>query len=116
MDLLAYWRWDNPCAELDEGAGFHFNFIQQRLHTAIEVGERLWLVTGRPSARGTRDVLIGILTISAKTFNPPDYKYGRYRVWGNLANSAYYGSDGTGAPPRRRFSETQTHVADHLPA
>jgi 5-methylcytosine-specific restriction protein A len=99
MDLLAYWRWDNYCADLDEGAGFNFNSNQRRLHTAIEVGERLWLVTGRPSPDGIRYVLVGMLTVSAKTFNPPSYKYGRYRVWGNLANSAYYSADGPDAAP-----------------
>jgi 5-methylcytosine-specific restriction protein A len=99
MDLLAYWRWDNYCADLDEGAGFNFNSNQRRLHTAIEVGERLWLVTGRPSPQGARYVLVGTLTVSAKTFNPPGYKYGRYRVWGNLASSAYYSADGPDATP-----------------
>ena len=57
MDLLAYWRYDNYIRDLDEGAGFHFNSNQSRLHTAIHIGERLWLFTRvvnkRVSSAGT---------------------------------------------------------------
>jgi 5-methylcytosine-specific restriction endonuclease McrA len=30
------------------------------------------------------------LTVRAKTINPPGYKYGDYRVWGDLRRSAYF--------------------------
>ena len=93
MDLLAYWRWDNYQQDLDQGAGFHFNSNQSRLHSEISIGERLWLVTGRPTSTGRSYQLVAKLTVSAKTFNPPDYKYGRYRVWGNSHDSQYYSAD-----------------------
>ena len=46
-DLLAYWRYDNYKRDLEEGAGFNFNSNQPRLHSAIALGDSLWLVTGR---------------------------------------------------------------------
>src|SRR5215468_9556430 len=94
MDLMAYWRWDNYVQDLDEGAGFHFNSNQSRLHSAVEIGERLWLVGGRREQGGMRYVLVACLVIGAKTINPPDYKYGRYRVWAEVQRSAYYSANG----------------------
>jgi len=94
VDLMAYWRWDNYVRDLDEGAGFHFNSKQKRLHSAIELGERLWIVTGRRGQDGIHYVLVACLHVMAKTFNPPEYKYGRYRIWGAIEHSAYYSADG----------------------
>jgi 5-methylcytosine-specific restriction protein A len=97
MDLLAYWRWDNYVADLEEGAGFHFNSNQKRLHESIEFGESLWIVTGRAVAGGTAYPLVGRLVVRAKTLNAPGYKYGRYRVWGDLERSRYFIADGPDA-------------------
>ena len=94
LDLMAYWRWDNYVRDLDEGAAFHFNSNQTRLHSAIELGERLWLVTGRRGPGGIEYVLVACLTVAAKTFNAPDYKYGRYRLWGDTRKSKYFSADG----------------------
>ncbi len=94
MDLLAYWRWDNYVRDLDEGAGFNFNSNQSRLHSAIELGETLWLVTGHRQLGGIRYPLVARLVIRAKTYNEPGYKYGKFRVWGDVKSSSYYSSDG----------------------
>jgi 5-methylcytosine-specific restriction protein A len=88
MHLLAYWRIDNYLRDLDEGAGFNFNSNQRRLHDAIDLGETLWLFTvvkGPP-----RFFLTGKLVLRSKTMNPPDFKYGAYRVWGDLSRSRYF--------------------------
>jgi len=90
MDLLAYWRFDNYKRDLDEGAGFHFNSNQSRLHSAIGLGESLWLFTRVPIGAENQYRLLARLVVSAKTINAPDYKYGAYRVWGDLAHSDYY--------------------------
>lgn len=90
MDLLAYWRFDNYCRDLDSGAGFHFNSNQSRLHTAISPGESLWLFTRVFSGNSNQYRLLARLVVSAKTINAPGYKYGAYRVWGNLSSSCYY--------------------------
>lgn len=114
MDLLAYWRWDNYARDLDEGAGFHFNSNQSRLHTAINVGERLWLVSGRHSEVGIQYVLVACLQVAAKTLNAPDYKYGKYRLWADIARSAYYsalGPDATKLLLRLEFSPRSSIVS-----
>lgn len=94
MDLMAYWRWDNYVQDLDEGAGFNFNSNQSRLHSAINIGERLWLVTGRRVSGGMRYVLVACLHVVAKTHNAPDYKYGKFRLWADVKHSVYYSADG----------------------
>ena len=97
MDLMAYWRWDIYVRDLDEGAGFHFNSRQRRLHTGVSVGDRLWLVTGRPTSGGIRYLVIGCLFISGKAENPPDYKYGQHRIWADYHKSRYFTSEGPDA-------------------
>lgn len=88
MHLLAYWRLDNYLNDLDEGAGFNFNSRQARLHTAIEPGESLWLFTVLKNP--SRFYIVARLVIRSKTTNPPGYKYGAYRVWGDLRLSRYF--------------------------
>lgn len=90
MDLLAYWRHDNYRQDIDWGAGFHFNSRQSRLHTAINIGERLWLFTRVVINGQSQYRLLAKLLIRAKTINAPSYKYGPYRVWGDLEKSTYY--------------------------
>ena len=91
MDLLAYWRVDNYRRDLDDGAGFHFNSKQARLHTAIKVGETLWLFTRLIGASGLSEYrILAKLVVRSKTINPPSYKYGPFRVWGDLKLSQYF--------------------------
>jgi hypothetical protein len=88
MHLLAYWRLDNYLRDLDEGAGFNFNSRQARLHSEIQVGESLWLFTVLKNP--PRYFLAARLVVRAKTVNAPGYKYGDYRVWGDLHRSRYF--------------------------
>lgn len=90
MDLLAYWRYDNYIRDLDEGAGFHFNSNQSRLHTAIHIGERLWLFTRVVNTGINEYRLLARLNVIAKTINAPNYQYGPYRIWGDTAFSRYF--------------------------
>ena len=91
MDLLAYWRIENYKSDLDEGAGFHFNSKQSRLHTAINVGESVWLFTRLVGPTGLSEYrILARLVIRSKTINPPSYKYGPFRVWGDLKLSQYF--------------------------
>lgn len=91
-DVLAYWRYDNYVRDLAEGAGFHFNSNQKRLHVVLNEGDSLWVVTGRnePRRAGLAYHIVARLVIRAKTLNDPNYKYGKYRVWGDLNASKYY--------------------------
>ena len=88
MHLLAYWRLDNYLRDLDEGAGFNFNSRQARLHSEIEPGESLWLFTVLKNP--PRYFIVARLVIRSCTTNPPGYKYGDYRVWGDLQRSRYF--------------------------
>jgi hypothetical protein len=90
MDLLAYWRYDNYLRDLDAGAGFHFNSNQSRLHTEIHIGEKLWLFTRVVNAGLNEYRLLARLNVSAKTINAPAYKYGPYRIWGDIRLSCYF--------------------------
>jgi len=113
MDLMAYWRWDIYARDLDEGASFHFNSRQSRLHSAIDLGERLWLVTGKPTEGGTQYQVIACLQVAAKTENVAAYKYGRYRVWADVKHSAYFSANGPDASEllRRLEFATQQPIA-----
>jgi 5-methylcytosine-specific restriction enzyme A len=95
MDAIAIWNYSNYRKDLDLGAGFHFNSNQSRLHTALNTGDSLWLVT-RIVANGHNEYrLAARLVIRAKTINAPSYKYGSYRVWGDVKGSSYFRIDET---------------------
>ncbi len=110
MDLLAYWRWDNYVSDLEDGAGFHFNSNQARLHDLLALGESLWIVTGRPGTGGRSYPLVGRLVLRAKTRNAPGYKYGRHRVWGDLDRSRYYSAEGPDASTLLRTLRFESEV------
>src|SRR5215813_8677208 len=88
MHLLAYWRLDNYLRDLDEGAGFNFNSRQARLHSAIQTGETLWLFTVVKNP--PRFFVVAKLVVRSKTTNPSQFKYGQYRIWGDLERSRYF--------------------------
>ncbi|MCB0014724.1 MAG: HNH endonuclease [Anaerolineales bacterium] len=89
MPLLYYWRPDNYRRDLDYGAGYHLNQANALLHQ-IESGDSLWAFTRN---RAGRYVLAMELVVKAKTQNPPDYRYGQYRLWGDLERSRYFEVD-----------------------
>jgi hypothetical protein len=86
MPLLYYWRGDNYYRDLDMGAGYHLNQANPLLHK-IEIGDSLWAFTRR---RDGVYVLAAELIIKAKTINPPNFRYGKYRVWGDVNYSRYF--------------------------
>jgi hypothetical protein len=91
MDLLAYWRVDNYRRDVDDGAGYNFNSRQSRLHTAIDLGDSLWLFTRIVGTGGMSEYrILAKLVVRSKTINPPSYKYGPFRVWGDLTLSQYF--------------------------
>lgn len=89
MPLLYYWRADNYRADLDDGAAYHLNQNAPALHE-IEIGDSLWAFT---RTHGGRYVLAAELVVHARTFNPPGFRYGRYRAWGSLEHSRYFRAD-----------------------
>lgn len=89
MPLLYYWHPENYRRDLDMGAGFHLNQSNPLLHS-IELGESLWAFTRNKQGRY---VLAAELVVKAKTQNPPNFRYGQYRVWGDLTHSRYFLTD-----------------------
>ena len=86
MPLLYYWRGDNYRRDLDMGAGYHLNQVNPLMHK-IEIGDSLWAFTRTQTGRY---VLAAELVVKAKTENPPNFRYGRYRIWGNINLSRYF--------------------------
>src|SRR4051812_21299257 len=89
MHLLYFWRGDNYRRDLDFGVGFHLNQGNPVLHQ-INIGESLWAFTRKVDGRYA---LAAELVISAKTINPHGFRYGNYRVWGDLRRSRYFSVD-----------------------
>jgi hypothetical protein len=87
--LLYYWRGDNYLRDVDFGVGFHLNQASPTLHR-IDAGESLWAFTRRSDGVY---VLAAELVAKTKTLNPRGYRYGRYRVWGDLTHSRYFAAD-----------------------
>jgi 5-methylcytosine-specific restriction enzyme A len=87
MHLLYFWRGDNYRRDLDHGVGFHLNQANPILHQ-IGIGESLWAFTRKTDGRYA---LAAELVVSAKTMNPRGFRYGPYRVWGDLRKSRYFG-------------------------
>src|SRR5262245_50322315 len=86
MNLLYYWRGDNYRRDLDFGVGYHLNQGNPLLH-AVDIGESIWAFTRH---RDGRYALAAHLIVAAKTMNKIGFRYGRYRVWGNLNKSRYF--------------------------
>lgn len=86
MALLYYWRGDNYRRDLDMGVAYHLNQASRSLHD-IGIGDSLWAFT---QTRTGSYSLAAELIIQAKTQNRPGYRYGRYRVWGNVRTSRYF--------------------------
>jgi 5-methylcytosine-specific restriction protein A len=86
VHLLYFWRGDNYRRDLDHGVGFHLNQRNPLLHQ-IGVGESLWAFTRKIDGRYA---LAAELVISGTTMNPRGFRYGPYRVWGDLQRSRYF--------------------------
>jgi hypothetical protein len=109
MALLYFWRNDNYRRDLDYGAGYHLNQKSGTLHD-IELGDSVWAFTRQ---RDGRYSLAAELAVAAKTFNRPGYRYGKYRLWGDLRRSRYFAvDDQPDVTPLVRRLSIPTGVAD----
>jgi Predicted restriction endonuclease len=91
MPLLYYWRRDNYRKDLDFGAGHHLNQNNPVMHEVAR-GDSLWAFTRTADGRY---VLAAELIVQAKTMNRPNFRYGDYRVWGDVDRSRYFRVEGT---------------------
>ena len=90
MPLLYHWVGRNYRRDLDWGAGYHLNQSNPLLHQ-IDQGDSLWAFTRTPAGIY---VLAAELVVRAKTRNPRKYRYGEYRLWGDLKQSRYFRTEG----------------------
>ena len=86
MPLLYYWKGENYRRDLDYGASFHLNQKNRLLHD-IDIADSLWAFT---RTKTKRYVLAAELVVKAKTRNPANFRYGSYRIWGDLKKSRYF--------------------------
>lgn len=97
MALLFYWQPDNYARDREFGFGFHLNQNSPAM-AAARPGDSVWAFTRRQ--RDGLYVLAAELVVRAVTRNPPNYRYGRYRIWGDLHRSRYFDTDfGPNAEP-----------------
>ena len=90
MPLLYHWVGKNYRRDLDWGAGYHLNQSNPLLHN-IDLADSLWAFT---RTRAGTYVLAMELVVRAKTKNSPGYRYGAYRLGGDLELSRYFRTDG----------------------
>ena len=90
MPLLYYWRPDNYARDRAFGFGFHLNQNAPAMSAAAP-GDSLWAFTRRK--RDGIYVLAAELIVRAVTRNPPNYRYGAWRIWGDLQRSRYFDID-----------------------
>ncbi|HEX7071386.1 MAG TPA: HNH endonuclease [Rhodothermales bacterium] len=89
MHLLYHWRSDNYRRDRRFGFGFHLNQNSPAMKEAGP-GESVWAFTRR---RDGLYALAAELVVRAVTLNSPNYRYGRFRVWGDLGRSRYFDVD-----------------------
>jgi 5-methylcytosine-specific restriction protein A len=94
VNVLYYWRPDNYQRDRRFGFGYHLNQNSPVL-AGVTAGDTVWAFT---RDRIGRYVLAAGLVVRAVTRNSPRYRYGRYRVWGDLEHTRYFDVDaGAGA-------------------
>jgi hypothetical protein len=108
MPLLFYWQPGNYIRDREFGFGFHLNQNSPAMATA-RPGDSVWAFTRR--LRDGVYVLDAELVVRALTRNPPNYRYGRYRIWGDLHRSRYFDVDcGPNAEPLIRALSIRTRA------
>jgi len=90
MHFLSYWVYQNYKSDIANGAAFHYNSNQPRFHSKIELRETLWSITGFRRGGRMQYFLAARFVVRAKTHNPLNFKYGRYRLWADTQLSDYY--------------------------
>jgi hypothetical protein len=93
MAILIYWKYDNYVQDNVNGFGYAFNSNQSRLHSVTDIGEDVFVVSGIRKESGLEIYLMAHLIIKEKAYNPPDHKYGRYRIVADEDKSKYFSLD-----------------------
>jgi len=92
MAILIYWKYEKYVNSIEKGFPCAFNSKQARLHTATEIGEDIFVVSGVRKESGLEIYLVAHLIICDKTLSP-NHKYGSYRILADQAKSKYFTID-----------------------
>jgi hypothetical protein len=92
MAILIYWKYEKFVNSIGKGFPWAFNSKQARLHTATEIGEDVFVVSGVRKASGLEIYLLAHLIVSDKTHSP-NHKYGRFRILADRSKSKYFSID-----------------------
>jgi 5-methylcytosine-specific restriction protein A len=107
VNILYYWRPDNYLRDRRFGFGYHLNQNSPDLARVAE-GDTVWAFTRDCLGRY---VLAAALVVRAVTRNSPTFRYGRYRVWGDLDRTRYFDVDaGPGAETLIRHLRISTQA------
>jgi len=85
MSVLFFWRGDNYLTDMATGKAYHLN-QNSELIINLKHGEHIWAFTRIDKTY----VLAADLVITQTQFNPPGYKYGQYRAFGDRQKSRYF--------------------------
>ena len=87
MSVLFFWVGDNYQKDMkDEGKTYNLN-QNSELMIRLEPGDHIWAFTRREDKTY---VIAADLVVTRTEHNPPGYKYGRYRAWGDPKTSRYF--------------------------
>jgi hypothetical protein len=90
MAILIYWKHENYVNDIAGGLPYAFSSKQRRLHSATEIGEDAFVVSGVRRESGLEIYLLAHLIISSKSHNSSANKYGRYRIVADQRRSKYF--------------------------
>src|SRR5262245_13652392 len=89
MPLLYHWQNDNYYRDAKFGFGYHLNQGNPLMNDLLP-GDILWAFTRN---KAKIYVFAAELVVRACTKNPPNYRYGPYRIWGDIQKSRYFDID-----------------------
>ena len=71
MAAIAYWKFNNYAKDTQDGFIFHFNSNQYRLHSCLDIGDDLFLVSGIPGEDKLGVHLLAQIVVKAKSHALP---------------------------------------------
>ena len=114
MGITVYWKFSNYKADTQQGFTFHFNSNQRRLHDQTDVDGDAFAISGFQAESGFELFLLAHLVIKAKTFNPPKFKYGRYKIWADEKRSKYFQITKPLSPLLKKFDSIKHFKDDEI--
>jgi hypothetical protein len=90
MPILIYWKYSNYIKDTESGFAYHFNSNQERLHDCTDLGDDIFIVSQIRDGDVKDIFLLAHFVVESQEFNPPNYKYGAYRIYADKEKSRYF--------------------------